>query len=231
MIKEQNEAKEYQKVFFRSVIQIVEFDRERIAKDLHDEVGTILSIIKLNLSKISRNIDDKAQTQKLLSESIVLLESTIERTRSISMDLMPATLTKLGYEKGLMELGRQISASNQIKVNVQSCADELRLLSVIELELYRVMQEVLNNIIKHAKATEINIIIQSDEKGVLTQVQHNGIGINSENIQAILRTGKGMGLRSIQKRLELIDASIEYEISVNKESLISINVPAYEQAN
>lgn len=230
-MKVEKEAKDYQKMFFRSVIQIVDFDRERISKNVHDEVGTILSIIKLNLSKIARNSDDVELTKKLLEESMSLLERTIQQAREISKDLMPPTLLKLGYEKGVLELCKQISASNEIKIIVNHSQNEIRLFPVIESQIYRVMQEILNNIIKHANATEINVKMKTDEKEVITEVLHNGIGLNSENVSALLKSNNGVGLKSIHKQLELIDATIDYNTNGNGESTIIIKVPRHEENN
>lgn len=223
--KEKSYADDYQKTFFRSVIGIVEFDRARISKNIHDEVGTVLSIIKLNLSKISRNTDNIEQTKVLLNESLNLLENTIEHTREISKDLMPQTLMKLGYENGVMELCRQINASKEINIIVIPSENEVRLFAVIELEVYRVVQEVLNNIIKHAEAKEITIQMQSNEIEIVTTISHNGIGLNSESLASLSDSGKGSGLKNIQKRLDLIFATIEYNANGNGKSTITITVP------
>lgn len=223
--KEKSYADDYQKTFFRSVIGIVEFDRARISKNVHDEVGTILSIIKLNISKISRNPDDIEQTKKLLNESLILLENTIEHTREISKDLMPQTLMKLGYENGVMELCRQINASNEINIIVNSSENEVRLFAVIEIEVYRVVQEVLNNIIKHAKPKEIIVTMQSNENEITTEISHDGIGLNTESMVSLSESGKGSGLQNIQKRLEMIFGSIEYNTTGSNKSTVTIKVP------
>jgi len=219
------------KDFFRSVIQIVDFDRERISNDVHDEVGTILSIIKLNLTKAYRNPGDSKQSQKLLEETLVLLENAIQHTRDISKELMSPTLLKLGYEQGITELCRQIDASNEIKVFVTGSDNEVRMLPIHELQLYRILQEIFNNIIKHANATEIKVRMKSDEQAVLTEIKHNGIGLTSEKAKTLSETADGVGLKSIHKRLELMDASIDYITDGRGESAIIVNVPNYEKEN
>lgn len=223
--KQKAYAESYQKTFFRSVIGIVDFDRTRISQNIHDEVGTILTIIKLNLTKISRNTGDVELTKKLLNESLVLLENTIENTREISKELMPQTLMKLGYESGVMELCRQINSSNEISIIVNPSENEVRLFPVIELEVYHVVQEVLNNIIKHGKPKEIIVTMQSNENEITTEIFHNGIGLDAKSISILSESGKGSGLQNIQKRLELICGSVEYNTNGNNKSTVTITVP------
>lgn len=227
----QAQTKKEQKILFRSVIQIGDSESGRLSKKMHDEVGTILSVIKLNLSKVSRHPDNILQTKTLLEECMALLTSTIEHTRAISSDLMPPTLTKLGYEKGIVELCRQINASNEIKVIVTQSENEVRVSPIIESQVYRAMQEIFKNIIKHSKATVINVKMQSNESGLITKIVHNGIGINSKKVTTLLKTAGALGLKSIHGRLELIDASINYEANETGESTITINVPANEKYN
>jgi len=231
MIKERNIAKEYQKIFSRSVMQVVEYDRERISGNIHDEVGTVLSIIKLNLSKIARNPADVEQAKSLLNESMNLLTETIEHTREISMDLISPTLNKLGYKKGIIELCRQINISNQINVSVINSEGEVWLLPVVEKQLYRVVKEVLNNIIKHASSTKIIVTMKSDKEAVTTEVWHDGIGLNPENVIELRESANGVGLNGIYKQLELIEASIDYSTNGKGESRIIVKVPCYEENN
>lgn len=223
--KQKAYAESYQKTFFRSVIGIVDFDRTRISQNIHDEVGTVLSIIKLNLTKVSRNVGDVELTKKLLDESLILLENTIENTREISKELMPQTLMKLGYESGIMELCRQINSSNEINIIVNHSDNEVRLFPVFELEVYHVVQEVLNNIIKHGKPKEIIVTMQSNVSEITTEIFHNGIGLDEKSLSVLSESGKGSGLQNIQKRLELICGSIEYNTNGNNKSTVTIKVP------
>jgi signal transduction histidine kinase len=217
------ESHAQKKDFFYAAMHLVDFDRERISKNIHDEIGTMLSIIKLDLSKISAKPEDPGQTALLSEECLELLERTIQNTRQISKDLSPHTLIKLGYESGVGELCRQISLSGSIEVTVKRSAREKRLSPLLELQAYRVVQEVLNNLIKHAKPTEIMLSLRSDEAGVLTGIRHNGAGISGEQVKRLMDKGEAGGLMNIEKRLELINGNIRYETNA-KGSSVTIEI-------
>ncbi|MFL5763852.1 MAG: sensor histidine kinase [Bacteroidia bacterium] len=226
--KQREEAQNYQRTFFGSVIQILEFDRQRISKDLHDEIGTTLSIIKMNLTKMMKHPENGDQNQQLLEASGFMLENVIRSTREISQELMSPTLMKLGYERGMVELGKKLGIAGAIEINVDVKGSEFRLPQLMELEAYRIMQEVLNNVIRHAEATKIGIEIISDEKSVITNVSHNGNGLDMPAMEKLRDLGKGVGLKSIQKRLELIDAEIEYKGNAESGPKIIIRIPRHE---
>ncbi|MGZ4047836.1 MAG: sensor histidine kinase [Bacteroidia bacterium] len=211
--------------------EVAEFERERIAKSLHDDVGMLLTVVKLNLSKISRNPQDKIFVEKLLEESMHLLSESCETIRVISTNLIPPSLAQLGYEKSVAELCRQINISENIKIKNSLSNEEVRLPSLVELHLYRITQEIINNIIKHADPTEVKIEINSDNNGVRTVIFHNGKGITSDAIKKITSSGNGTGLKSIESRSQLITASIDYFSNDIDQSKITIYVPVYEKKN
>jgi signal transduction histidine kinase len=101
------------------------------------------------------------------------------------------------------------------------------------LQLYRIIQEVINNIIKHSEATHVSISARSDAQELIIDITHDGIGISSEMIAQLTQTEKGIGLKSIQSRVQLIHASIQYFTIGPKQAGISIAVPfaVYEEAN
>ncbi|MEO5641911.1 MAG: ATP-binding protein [Bacteroidia bacterium] len=223
----------HQKDMLNATIEVAEIEREKIAKNIHDDIGTILNVIKLNFSKMSRNPGDKALTELLIKESMSLLDDSIQNIRGIAKDLMPPTLIKLGFEKGIAELCRQINASGMIVVNCHFNLSETRLPAKTELQLYRIMQEVINNIIKHSQATLVNITGRSNANGLNIDIMHDGKGLSSEMIEQLPETEKGIGLKSIQSRVQLINASLQYFTIGPQQAGISIEVPfsVYEEIN
>lgn len=215
----------HQKKLTDASIEVAELEREKIAKDIHDDVGSVLNVINLYLSRIERNTENVELTKQLVGESKGLLESSIENIRSIARDLMPPILIRLGYENGLTELCRQITNSKLIDIELISHATGIKLSKRVELQLYRIVQESVNNIIKHAKASKISITLKCNSLVYSTEIEHNGIGISSEVVNQLSEGVGGIGLRSIQSRAQMINASVQYISISNKESKITIDVP------
>lgn len=202
--------------------------QETIAKDIHDNVNTLLSVIKLKLTKAVRNYDDQVLSIKLIEESMDLVDESVYTIRNIAKELLPPTLKKLGYEKGVSELCDKITNSSQIKIGLILSENEVRLSPPKELQLYRMTQEVLNNIVKHSGVTDICISIKSNEKGVSTIISYYGFGITTEMVDELCETGKGCGLKSIQQRADTIDASVNYIMIGANEFKTTIDVPVFK---
>jgi signal transduction histidine kinase len=223
----------HQKELLHATIEVAELEREKIARNIHDDIGTILNVIKLNFTKISRNPADKELSETLIKESMGLLDDSIQNIRGIARDLMPPTLVKLGFEKGIIELCRQINSSGAITVQHVFNFGNVRMPAKSELQLYRIIHEVINNIIKHSQATAITISARSDEHEMAVDISHDGIGISSEMVAQLTEAEKGIGLKSIQSRVQLINASIQYFTIGLRQAKISLVVPltANEEIN
>lgn len=229
LIKEKENL--HQKKLIDASIEVAELEREKIAKDIHDDVSSVLNVVNLHLSRISRNEEDKVLTKELIKESKELLESTIENIRNISRDLMPPILIRLGFENGIAELCRQIRNSDAVEINFIPSQQALEVSKRIELQLYRIVQEVINNIIKHAKATEITITLIHSSSAFTIQIHHNGNGISSDMINRLTEGRGGIGLRSIQSRAQMINAAVQYITKGESDSVITIEIPFNEITN
>lgn len=223
----------HQKELLNATIQVAELEREKIAKNIHDDVGTALNVLRLHLTKISRNPGDADLSGRLIGESMGLLDDSIKNIRGIAKDLMPPTLIKLGFEKGIVELCRQISASGNIQVDHEVDLRGERLQPKSELQLYRIVQEVINNIIKHSQSTAITVLMRSDDKTMRVAVSHNGKGISTAMIPQLTEADRGVGLKSIQSRAQLINAEVDYQVHGDHDARVIIDVPfeSNEKAN
>jgi two-component system, NarL family, sensor kinase len=215
----------HQRELLDATLEVAEQEREKIAKNIHDDVGTLLNVIKLHLTKLSRNPNDKELADNIIRESMGMMDETIQTIRGISQDLMPPTLVKLGLEKGVAELCRQINASAQVNMELSLDTTEKRLPPKVELQLYRVIREVINNMLKHSQASTIRVQIRSNESVLTVVISHDGLGITNEAVTKLSQTQQGIGLKSIQSRIQLIKASIQYLNKGNKESEVFIEVP------
>lgn len=229
VLAQQNEIQatenKHQVELLNATIEVAELEREKIAKNIHDDIGTLLNVIKLHLSKISRNPDDKTKLEELIKESMGMLDESIENIRGIAKDLMPPTLIKLGFEKGVSELFRQINASGAIAITYSFQLGEQRLPPKTELQLYRVVHEVINNIIKHSEAKELEVTGNLENNEMVISIAHDGMGITSETVSQLMMQQRGVGLKSIQSRVQSIGARIEFLGGADHRAKVVIHTP------
>lgn len=229
LIKEKENA--HQKRLVNATIEVAELERKKIAANMHDDVGTTLNVINLHLNRMARHANEPELVKQLLNESKELLNTSIETIRGIAKDLMPPVLIRLGYENGISELCRQLNESKVYDVSFSPSKAHLNLSKNAELQLYRIVQEIINNLIKHAKPTQINIDVKLTNESYITKITHNGIGISSSMINNLSIEKKGVGLRSIESRAQMINATVQYIVKTETESIINIDVPKDEITN
>jgi signal transduction histidine kinase len=220
----ENETK-HQKKLLEASMEVAEQERKKIAGNIHDDIGIILSVIKLNLSRIKRNKNDAALVDELLQTNDSLLEDTIATVRSISHDLMPQALVRLGFIKGIAELCHQVSSAGVQKISLVKNTDEVTGLDKkTEMQLYRLTKEILNNIIKHAVATEIELNVSLLNNTLCTTISHNGKGITDNKVKELINAGRGIGLQSIYSRGQLTNSQINY-LLINDHYQVKIETP------
>jgi two-component system NarL family sensor kinase len=187
-------------------------EREKIARNLHDDIGTSLNILRLNLEKIKRNASNTDTTEKTSGLALEMVSSTIQNLRMVARDLMPATLTKLGLVESLDELFKQINESGATHIELVQAANNSKLDNKTEVQLYRICQEIINNLLKHGAASNITVSVTIyNEKDFIMQVQHNGVKFTDEDVQELYNLNKGVGLKSIESRTRMINAGIHYK--------------------
>ena len=197
---ELNQVKQdQQKEILRNTIQAQENERKRIAQDLHDEVGAMLSVVKLNVSMIERHTQEKANS--LAGETKSYLDEVITQVRGISRALLPPSLEKLGLNHALEELANWVNKTDKIRIECQNTGEPFRFDTIKELAVFRVSQEVVNNAIKHSGADLILINSRYTDKSVSIVIRDNGKGFDlNEKLQT------GLGLKNLESRMEMINA-------------------------
>ncbi len=224
-IRQKNKQKQFlveeklqqEKIKIETFFMAQEKERERISKDLHDGVAQTLGAAKLNLSSITPNQINESVYQN----TIELIDESVNEIRTISHNLMPALLYKNGLIDALKEIAIKINASQKIKVEIDNDETINRFSDFIEINVFRIIQEWLNNVLKHAKATEVMIQLTKDEKELTVMIEDNGIGFNKEK----LNQSKGNGWANIQSRLTIINGIVEIDSNENKGTNFFISVP------
>ena len=196
---------EKQRLVLSATFNAQEKERFRISNALHDSVCQILYGIRLNLQGIQLSSDKK----KELNNASQLLDEAIRETRTISYELTPSVLRDFGFTAGVKEMAQRLSSSElRIFSHVDLTVDALD--KEVQLYVFRMIQELTNNCLKHAQASEARITVTTEGDNVLLTVVDNGVGFKDSSDQALL---KGSGLRAIKNRMFLLGGSMEMEAS------------------
>ncbi len=217
------EKAEYFQSQLEAVLQGQEMERERIAAELHDGIKPLLSIASLNLESL---LDGNEYTQDFklekLENSISILEDAIDTVNEISRNLSPAILNNFGLEKAFEQFCNKIREAGIVRVDFSVFGLEERLDPKVELALYRIGQELLNNIIKHADATKLDIQIVCHPKSLIMMVSDDGNGFDTSIKE--LKTS-GFGFRNITYRVHTLNGEFNIDSSKGKGATIIIELP------
>ncbi len=186
-----------------AMIEFQESERTRIASDLHDRLGSILSAVKLNFASVREQLNriDSDQKQRLTVVTGLIDEAATE-VRRISHDMASSVLANFGLLHAVYDLKNALETSGKIKIEVFEHGMDKRLSSAQEINIYRIIQELVSNSLKHAKATQIDIHFTKEEEMLTVIVEDNGIGFPKEK-----RPNSGIGLANIEKRINDLDGS------------------------
>ncbi len=196
------------------IIEAEEKERTRIAKDLHDSLGQMLAALKMNLNSISGNSAENSQFTKTKQ----ILDDTIIEMRSISHAMMPESLVKNGLAKALMDISNHVE-KNQTVVNV-NVENWTGWNSTGEYVLYRIVQELLNNTLKHAQAKNVNIELNQFDDEINLIYEDDGKGFDMSSIKS-----DGIGLQNMNNRISSINGHIEFDSKPGSGTTAIISVP------
>jgi signal transduction histidine kinase len=215
MLKKQLELNEtrarQQEEILQNTISAQEKERKRIAQDLHDEVGAMLSVVKLNVARIEKKSKEPA-SKELATETKTYLDEVITQVRRISRSLLPPSLEKLGLYFALEELANWINKSEHLKIECWKSGEQFRFNNKNELAAFRIVQELLNNAIKHSGANLININARfSINNNLMISITDNGKGFNIEE-----KMNTGLGLKNLESRTQIMNAKFKIKSSPGK---------------
>ncbi len=219
----QEEIRKQQEATTKAVLDAEEKERRRIAGDLHDGVGQLLSAALLNLKefnkKAGQNLEISGKTS--VEDAIKMVADSYDEMRSISHQMMPNALVKFGLVSAVREFINKIDG-NVIRIILSVNGLEDRLESQKETMLYRVIQESVNNVIKHAKATQMSIQLSQDASGITLAIEDNGVGFDPLTVDW---NASGLGLKNMRDRLELLNGELEIDSKVGRGTSLIIFVP------
>ncbi len=204
-----------------AIIRTEENERKRFAKDLHDGLGPLLSNIKMSVSTLDK-IQDRDEMFEILENMKTVSQEAINGLKQISNNLSPHVLENFGLIHALENFSKSVQINCNVKININSELDENRFSYNIEIVLYRIVNELINNTVKHSKASNINIVIKKIKDNINIIYEDNGIGFDYETITY---EHSGMGISNIKSRLKTINGSVEFLTRQNEGFKAVINCP------
>ncbi len=210
--------KEQELITIDAMIEGQEKERQRIANDLHDDLGGLMANVKLHFNALK----DK-DSPELYSKTNNLIEEAYQKVRSVAHAKNSGVIAKQGLLKAVRHMADKVSGSNTIKIEVLDHGLDNRLENSLELTLFRIIQELITNVIKHSEASEVTIHLTNHEDSINIMVEDNGKGFNSNQIT---KTNKGMGISSIDKRVEHLEGQLTIESEINKGTTVIIDIPS-----
>ena len=224
-LKMQYMEAEQQQILLRASITLQEEERQRIAADLHDDAGPLLATARLYLTENLVNLDKASQLQSIFNAKQILDEA-IQLIRNISHSLMPPTLKNFGLDSAVNDFFQKINGAGSLNVNCRFNDYKVRLKTEKELIVFRVIQELINNILKHSNSSFIHLTQNNGEDSFLIRLHHDGRGLTQEDFIKMSKSPVGLGLKNIQSRLKVVNGTIFFEQDVSESFYkVTIEVP------
>jgi two-component system NarL family sensor kinase len=209
-LKLQRMEQDQQKLLLNASIRLQEEERQRIAADLHDDAGPLLATARLYLNENLVNLDKTTQLQSIYNAKQII-DDTIQLIRNISHSLMPPTLKNFGLESAVNDLFQKISGSGSMNASSRFHDYRERLQAENELIIFRVIQELVNNILKHSNASFIHLTQNTSGNKFFIRLHHDGRGITQNDFIKLNKSNVGLGLKNIQSRLKVLHGKIFFE--------------------
>ncbi len=227
-ITKTKKAEEQIQTLTREILMIQENERKRIARDLHDSVAQDLSSLRISCETFFDDIPESSfKVRHKIREISKVLQGTIHAIRDIAYELRPPSLDELGLPITLFRYCEEFKVKSGINIDFVSAGlEQIRINPDTEINLYRLVQEALNNIRKHAGATKVNVRLVASYPHVILRVEDNGIGFDVD-LQEVLGTKhKHMGMRSMEERVSLLGGKMNIKSRSGEGTRIFIEVPA-----
>jgi len=227
-IVERKIAQDRLKKLSHKIVRLQEEERRRVSRELHDGINQLLVSVKYKIENFDEKFKNSPEEAlKDINKAVVFLAEAISEVRRISHALRPSVLDDLGLAPAINNLARQFSDRNQIDVEVNGIDEEVfeRLPADVETAMYRIVQEALHNIEKHANATKVVIDVTHSDTNVTIRIEDNGEGFDLQKAMRKTRSTQSMGLRNMRERIELLQGSFFIHSDVGKGTFVEIKAP------
>jgi signal transduction histidine kinase len=195
---------EHRDQLLRTSIKTQEEERQRLARELHDEVGSKLNVMNLGLHRLKKQASSP-ETQQGIQDLLGLMKTTSDNTRRIAHDLLPPTLEKFGLSVALGELCDQFQQLQDAEITYEEANTTDKLDLLVALSFYRVAQELLSNMAKYSQASQVELALTLEPEMIRLSYKDDGIGFDTNDPERL----RGLGLQNIESRMRAIKASFQ----------------------
>jgi len=225
-VTEEKRMRENLRFYLQQITRAQEEERKRISRELHDDTMQYLVVLARQLDDLASSSTRLSKEDKLYLENLrQQTNSIMEGVRRLSHDLRPATLDRLGLLPALEWLASSVGEPSGMTVGVKAQGTERRLPSEVELVLFRIAQEALSNVRRHSRATNVEVIVEFNERKVGITIRDNGKGFTlPETVGDLLKDGR-FGLVGMQERIQLLGGSLNIESAPGKGTSIKVEAP------
>lgn len=205
-----------------------EEERAMIAQEIHDELGQVLTALKIQISLLSNKLDENQKPLKdKINTLLVLIDNSVESVQKISAKLRPVILDELGLVSAIEWQTEEFEKSTNIKFSLVLPRDEIILDENKSTALFRIFQESLTNVARHSKATKVNVTLLNNKSNICLEVKDNGVGISEEQIKDF----KSLGILGMKERALVFGGEVSVEGFPGKGTNVKVEIPLDEQKN
>jgi signal transduction histidine kinase len=223
----------YQKLLKESSaksIKDLEEEKSRLAAVLHDSIGQNLLLIKLGIQNLKKFLNGQESQEEFITTTNII-DSTIEEIKDISRSIKPLNLDELGLTTVLATLCKNVSRESHLTYQLGIPDNNISLNQDLEICIYRVTQESLNNVIKHSKAKSFSVNLNVEADSIILIISDDGIGFKPSILLNDKYISDGLGIVNMQERIERLNGTFHIDSSINKGTLIIANFPLLEEEN
>ena len=199
-----------------------EEERSRIAKDLHDGLGGMLSSVKLSFVNMKENMVMDAESVQSFENSIMQLDNTIRELRKVAHNLMPEALVRFGLKNAVLDFCNSMQVSSKTKIIFEQMGAERQLSNTADLYIYRIIQELINNAVKHSACDQILVQLTKTTGKILLTVEDDGKGFNTQQLQH----AEGIGMKNIQQRVNYFKGKMDITSQPGEGTSVNIELTA-----
>lgn len=217
----QDAVMKQQELATKAVIEAEENERQRIAGDLHDGVGQMMSAARINLSAVTQELEFKdEQLKDRFNNALKLVDDSCTEVRTVSHNIMPNALLKNSLAAAVRSFLNKID-EKVLKIDLYTEGLNEKIDENTETVLYRIVQECVNNVIKHANANKLDISLIKDEGEISVTIEDNGNGFDTSKMDKV----EGVGLKNIKSRVSYLKGNIEWDSAIGRGTVVSIHIP------
>jgi len=205
-----------------AMVEGQESERKRIAQDLHDRLGSMLAMVKLHFTTVNKSLAElQDQARERYEEANALLDQACDEVRKVAHDMVSGVLVDFGLVAALKKMAESITKSGELRVDVMAYGMTERIDRPFEITLYRIVQELTGNVLKHAKANELTVQLIKKDNNLNITVEDDGTGFELSS----LRGKEGMGLRNLEERVKSLNGDFSIDSSPGNGTHINMNIP------